>query len=145
MAADTQQSVGHGSQEPIAGFSSKPDERTLYRILNVRRLFVIKKFLSPIVAVAALVSAVPVVAASPLDVGVVSINYTNMDLSTAAGRAQLEARVNIAVRRACGDAQIGDRDEQAEIAACRAQARAAVEPQITAVVARASNAVALAR
>ena len=105
----------------------------------------IKKFLSPIVAVAALVLAVPVVAASPLDVGVVSINYNNMDLSTAAGRAQLETRVSIAVRRVCGEAQIGDRDEQADIAACRAQARAAVEPQITAVVARASNAVALAR
>ena len=68
----------------------------------------------------------------------VAVRYADLDLSTSAGQAQLERRINTAARSACGmdEGTIGTRLTSREAQRCYAQAKTRMSEQIAAAVAR---------
>jgi UrcA family protein len=111
------------------------------------------KFASPLVTngllagmtMALMTIAAPAMADTPLLTDQVSISTANLDLATPHGRAVLERRVNAAINAMCGAPVFGSRDEAEALQACRDEARAAAQPQVKAVLSRASVTVASAR
>lgn len=92
----------------------------------------------PLVAAALLAMAAPAFADLPASSATLAINTTDIDLSTAKGRKALERRVDSAINRFCGTAVTGSRDEAEELDRCRSEARAKVQPQMQAMMLRAS-------
>jgi UrcA family protein len=86
--------------------------------------------------------AVPVAAAPEYSTARVTVDYKGIDLASASGRQELDQRVDGAIRAMCGSPVFGTREEAAELGACRAEARAAVDPQLQAVLAKANLTVA---
>lgn len=111
------------------------------------------KFASPLVnngllvgmTMALMTIAAPAMADTPLLTDQVSISTANLDLASPQGRQMLERRVNAAISAMCGTPVFGDRDEAEALRACREEARAAVQPQVKAVLGRANVTVASAR
>lgn len=111
------------------------------------------KFASPLVSngliagitMALMTIATPAMADTTLLTSQVSISTANLDLGTPHGRQMLERRINAAIGNMCGAPVFGDRDESDLLRACRDEARAAVQPQVTAAVSRANLTVASAR
>ncbi len=107
------------------------------------------QYFRPIVAVAALISgfavATPAMAAPNWNAEQMKISYSGIDLTSAAGRQLLNSRVDGAIRRLCGAPVTGDFQEADQIAACRSEARAAVEPGMNAAIARAGQTSAMMR
>lgn len=111
------------------------------------------KFASPLVnngllagmTMALMTIAAPAMADPQLLTTRISISTDNLDLNTQQGRQVLDRRVKTAINNMCGAPTVGDRDEAAELRACRAEAYAAVQPQLQAALNRASVSVASTR
>lgn len=111
------------------------------------------KFASPLVTngllagmtMALLTIAAPAMADTPLLTEQVSISTANLDLATPHGRQKLERRINTAISDLCGAPVFGARDDAETLRACREAARTAVQPQVQAMLNRASVTVASAR
>ena len=111
------------------------------------------KFASPLVSngliagmtMALMTIATPAMADTTLLTSQVSVSTTNLDLGTLHGRQMLERRISAAISTMCGAPVFGDRAEADLLRACRDEARAAVQPQVKAVVSRANMTVASAR
>ena len=69
-----------------------------------------------------------------------SISYNDLNISSAAGRQQLDDRVSVAITRMCGTAMTFDLRAQADVRQCLRQARADYSAQRGAVLARAAPA-----
>lgn len=95
-----------------------------------------------IIGAAMLAMALPAAAAPAYSTAKVMVDYRGIDLASASGRQQLDQRVDAAIRSMCGAPVFGTREEAAELSACRAEARNAVDPQLQAVLARANLTVA---
>lgn len=96
-----------------------------------------------IAAVAGL--AAPALARPPsADAASRTVAYADLDLSTTAGAAILDRRIEDAVRRVCGSADLRELARHAAVAGCRREARARIEPARAAAVARARSALRLA-
>jgi UrcA family protein len=111
------------------------------------------KFASPLVTngllagmtMALMTIAAPAVADTQFLTDQVSISTANLDLATPRGRQMLERRVNSAIGTLCGAPVFGDRAEAEALRACREATRTAVQPQVKAMLDRASVTVASAR
>ncbi|WP_144095692.1 UrcA family protein [Croceicoccus sediminis] len=88
------------------------------------------KTIAAIAATAALAIAAPAFAAS------VEVEYKDLDLTTEAGQAQLEDRLDDAARQVCGMDQIqtGTRIRSREARDCYAGAKAQLSQQIATLV-----------
>ena len=88
------------------------------------------KIIAAIAATAALATAAPAFAGSD------EVQYKDLDLSTAAGQAQLENRLDDAARAVCGMDQIqtGTRIRSREARDCYAGAKAQLSKQIATLV-----------
>lgn len=95
-----------------------------------------------IIVGAMLAMAAPAAAAPAYSTASVTVDYSGIDLASATGRQQLDQRVDNAIRAMCGTPVFGTREEAAELRACRAEARSAVDPKLQAVLARSSLTVA---
>lgn len=94
--------------------------------------------IQPLVAIALLSLALPATAAPGSSTAAVKVDISGIDLATSAGRVQLERRVARTIDAICGPREFFMRDETDALAACRDATRADVEPQVRAVVTRAS-------
>jgi len=111
------------------------------------------KFASPLVTngllagmtMALMTIATPAMADTPLQTEKVLVSIAYLDLASPKGRNILERRVNAAINTLCGTPVFGDRAEAEALQACRDEARAAAQPQIKAILSRASVTVASAR
>jgi UrcA family protein len=65
----------------------------------------------------------------------VSISYADLDLSTASGRAALQARINVAVDQVCPRSDIRKLEMRQYEQACRSKALAGAEQQLAGVYA----------
>lgn len=98
--------------------------------------------------IAALLAAAPAVATEPGDgrpgyeQWAVKVRTADLDLATATGQRQLDARLAMALTRLCGQPVLQTPEERDDLAACRADAMAAAAPQIAAARARLAVAVA---
>ncbi|WP_426165497.1 UrcA family protein [Sandarakinorhabdus sp. DWP1-3-1] len=93
--------------------------------------------LLPLLAITLLGMAAPAVATPVADQDSIRIDTSNIDLGSETGRQALERRVERAVKAVCGAPVFGTLDEEAELRACREERRAAVAPQLRALLARA--------
>ncbi len=94
--------------------------------------------LRPLVATALLAFAAPAFA-DPVDSSAtVKINTSGLDLTSASGRQALDRRVQNAINAICGAPIYGTREEAEELRACRTETRAAVQPQVQAMLLRAN-------
>jgi UrcA family protein len=68
----------------------------------------------------------------------VNVRYADLDLSTEAGQAQLERRIDKAVRAACGanETNVGTRLPSREAQACVERTKPTVREQVAANIAR---------
>jgi UrcA family protein len=80
--------------------------------------------------------AAPVASASTISI---PVSYGGLDLTTPAGIAALDARIEGAVRRICGRAYPVDLQAQADVRRCRAEARFNVQAQRGDALASAQN------
>ena len=90
--------------------------------------------LIPIVLVVSAVAASPVRAESGR-----IVSYADLDLTSPAGQAALDRRIDGAVRQICGRAFPSDLQTQHEVRQCRAQTRADVQAQRNDAFAQAQN------
>ena len=102
----------------------------------------LKRTLSAIAAAALTVGTVaiatPASAAEASDQ--VSIAYGDLDLSTAAGKAQFERRVRQASRSFCGDAPMHNIGQRTQVLTCQSDVLAAAQEDLqTALAAKAGN------
>ena len=67
-----------------------------------------------------------------------AISTNGIDLATPEGRKALDRRVDNAINRLCGSNVLGTREEAEAVAACRAETRAEVQPQVDAMLLRTS-------
>lgn len=86
----------------------------------------LKPFLFAAAALASAVTASPVFAKA-VTPGVRVVSYADLDLSSRAGRARLEQRINAAVRDVCGEAPAFDLARRRAVAECRVETRANVQ------------------
>ncbi len=94
--------------------------------------------LRPLVAAALLAIAAPAFA-EPVDNSAnVTINTAGIDLTSANGRQALDRRVQNAINAICGAPIYGTREEAEDLRACRDETRAAVQPQVQAMLLRAN-------
>ena len=77
------------------------------------------KILFTLAAFAAAAASFPASASVPRAEGTRIVRYADLDLSAAAGRAQLERRIGAAVRDLCGNAASGDLATASAVRACR--------------------------
>ena len=84
---------------------------------------------------AATVLATPAVAETPVSV---AVKFSDLDLSTSAGQAQLERRIDNAARSACGmdEVRSGSRLPSNEARRCYVETKASVHEQIAEAIAR---------
>ena len=83
----------------------------------------LKPFLFAAAALASAVTTSPVFAKAATP-GVRVVSYADLDLSSSAGRARLEQRINAAVRDVCGEAPSFDLARRRAVAECRVETRA---------------------
>jgi UrcA family protein len=71
----------------------------------------------------------------------INIRYADLDLSTEAGQAQLERRIDKAVRDACGadETNVGTRLPSRQARACYDETKAQVREQVAQNIARDAN------
>ena len=69
----------------------------------------------------------------------IPVSYGGLDLTTPAGIAALDARIEGAVRRICGRAYPVELQSQADVHRCRAEARLSVQAQRGDALASAQN------
>jgi UrcA family protein len=74
--------------------------------------------------------AIAPAAASPSKPATHIVRYADLDLTSDAGRATLDRRINQAVRMVCGRSQLGTLQEKLGIERCSATARAYAKAQI---------------
>lgn len=79
--------------------------------------------------------AAPAMARSPD--GTIRIDYTDLDLASDAGVAELQARVERAAAKVCGEADNRDLTAMREAARCRAVALESAQPQVQFALAQA--------
>ena len=93
----------------------------------------------PAILAAALVASAFAVPAAAADA--VSVQYSDLDLSTRAGQAQLERRVDNAARAVCGmdDVAVGTRLASRTAKQCYADAKSRIHEQVAAAVARGND------
>ena len=90
--------------------------------------------------------AAPAVSAEPgYEEARIVVKTEDLDLSTPAGQRAMDKRLRIAVTRLCGYPVTFSRDESEALAACEADAKQAVAPQIEAMRARLAMTVAANR
>ena len=89
--------------------------------------------LAAAVAAAGLSTFTAVGPAMASDAGV-AVQHDDLNLTSAAGRATLDRRINRAARRVCGTALTIELDLAAEVNSCRADVIAAARPQRDALV-----------
>jgi len=82
----------------------------------------LKPILFAAAACASAISASPVLAKAATP-GVRIVSYADLDLSSSAGQARLERRINAAVRDVCGEAPSFDLVRRRAVAECRTQTR----------------------
>ena len=92
------------------------------------------KILLPLAAFAAALTAGPAFAA-PAAPATRVVHYADLDLSSTAGRRELDRRIGIAVREACGTASDADLHGRNLVQRCRVETRQAVAARRTAAVA----------
>jgi UrcA family protein len=90
-----------------------------------RRPAMLKPILIAAATLAAAITASPVLA-KPISPGVRTVAYADLDLSSLAGRARLERRVDAAVRDVCGEAPSFDIARRQAVRQCRVETRANV-------------------
>jgi UrcA family protein len=88
----------------------------------------------PLVVIAAF-AATPAAA----DLGGRRVSYADLDLTTPAGIAALDARLDQAVRRVCGDPYPRDLIGRRDVERCRAQTRASIQGPRSAALAEARS------
>jgi UrcA family protein len=81
-------------------------------------------------AVAGLVAVSPAAAASS-DPATHIVRYSDLDLSSQAGRATLDRRINHAVRMVCGTAASAALQDKLNVQKCYATARASAKAQMS--------------
>ena len=93
----------------------------------------------PAILAAALAAAVLAAPASAADT--VAVQYDDLDLSTSAGQAQLERRIDNAARSVCGmdDVAVGTRLASRTAKQCYADAKSRIHEQVAAAVARGND------
>jgi UrcA family protein len=93
------------------------------------------KILLPLAAFAATLAAGPAFAqpAAPAQV----VHYADLDLSSATGRHELDRRIGIAVREACGTASDADLHGRNLVQHCRVDTRRAIAARRSAALAAA--------
>lgn len=93
----------------------------------------LKSVLSVVLLAAA---AAPSLATAPQpSLRTVSVGYSDLDLARPEGRARLEARIEAAVRRVCGDEGVRGLASSTQASRCMASTRAAAERSIAVAVA----------
>ncbi|MEA3039891.1 MAG: hypothetical protein QOE79_2404 [Sphingomonadales bacterium] len=92
------------------------------------------KILLPLAAFAAALTAGPAFA-QPAASGAQVVHYADLDLSSAAGRRELDRRIGNAVREACGTASDADLHGRNLVQHCRVETRRAIAAQRTAALA----------
>ena len=85
----------------------------------------LKPILFAAATLAAAVTAAPVFA-KPITPNVRVVSYADLDLSSAAGRTQLDRRIRAAVREVCGAAAISDLARRSAVRDCIAETSANV-------------------
>jgi UrcA family protein len=96
------------------------------------------KMIRPMLAVSLLAMAAPALADQDDGSARLAISTSGIDLATPQGQQALQRRVDNAINRLCGSNTLGTREEAEAIAACRAETRAEVQPQVDAMLMRAS-------
>ncbi|MEA2999239.1 MAG: hypothetical protein QOK17_1072 [Sphingomonadales bacterium] len=92
------------------------------------------KILLPLAALAATLTAGPAFA-QPGAPAPQIVHYADLDLSSAAGRQELDRRIGVAVRDACGTASDADLHGRNLVQLCRVETRRAVAARRTAALA----------
>jgi UrcA family protein len=92
------------------------------------------KIVLPLAALAAALSAGPAFA-QPAGSAAQVVHYADLDLASAAGRRELDRRIGIAVREACGTASDADLHGRNLVQNCRVETRRAIAPRRTALLA----------
>ncbi len=85
----------------------------------------LKPILLAAATLASALSAAPLFA-KPATPGVRVVSYADLDLSSSAGQARLEQRINAAVRDVCGEAPSFDLARLRAVRECRIETRAKV-------------------
>lgn len=75
----------------------------------------------------------------------VLVPYVDLDLGSAAGRAELDRRILIAARRACDEPRLPSAAQQIRISECAKAARLRAQRQIEQALAERSNSMQLAQ
>ncbi|NJC07080.1 UrcA family protein [Polymorphobacter fuscus] len=101
-----------------------------------------RRLASCIIAATVLVTSIPVLAGPTDTYESVNVDTRGLDLSSPEGAQQLMRRVDYSINKACGPVEFMSRDLAAPREACRAEARAAVAPQLRRLLARTSPRVA---
>ncbi|WP_033073184.1 UrcA family protein [Sphingopyxis sp. MWB1] len=78
----------------------------------------------------AVTTTVSVAGAQETDRRTVEVAVADLDLSTAAGQAVLDRRIELALRQVCATDPRPDLRQQAQAQSCRAQAMREIEPQL---------------
>jgi UrcA family protein len=96
------------------------------------------KILLPLAALAAALTASPAFA-QPSAPSPQIVHYADLDLSSPTGRRELDRRIGVAVREACGTASDADLHGRNLVQRCRVETRGAVAARRTAVLAAAES------
>ena len=96
---------------------------------------------TPALLAAMLAATVFAVPASASSSGAVNVKYTDLDLNTEAGQAQLERRIDKAAREVCGVGEIHTGSIMPSRASqqCYAQTKATVHEQVAQAIARSND------
>ena len=95
----------------------------------------------PVILAAALAATAFAVPAAAADTETVAVRYADLDLSTSAGQAQLERRIDSAAREVCGidDVATGTRLASRSAKECFAETKSRLNERIAAAVARGND------
>lgn len=89
--------------------------------------------LIPIILIASAVAANPAHAQTRI------VSYADLDLTSPAGQATLDRRLNTAIRQVCGRSYPLDLQSQRQVEQCRAQTASVVQAQRNDALAQANN------
>lgn len=90
------------------------------------------KFVAMLAAAAAVAAGTPA-AATDTATRTVKVRYADLDLSTRAGRATLDRRIDAALEQVCGSLGPTVNNEERVIATCRTEAAARIASRIAAL------------
>lgn len=100
-----------------------------------------RRLATGILAAIIMSSSLPVLAEPVFSTTKISVNASDIDLSTAAGAQTLQQRINSTIRTACAPVEFGgaptygSRDQARAVDECVASAHAATEPQFRKLIA----------